>query len=149
VASSLYDTDFFVWTQETAARIREHRFHDIDLAALAEEVEDLGKRDWKEVNSRIKTIILHLLKLEYQPEKRSDSWVSSILRDRGELEATFEQSPSLRAKGLQDLPKSYVRAVREAAAETKLPKSTFPSECPYTYEQILDHEFYPCAEGCE
>jgi uncharacterized protein DUF29 len=145
----LYDTDFFAWTQETAAKIRECRFHDINLKALAEEIEDLGKRDWTEVNSRLRVIIMHLLKLDYQPEKKTDSWVNSISRERTELEGIFDFSPSLRAKALQQLPVTYVRSVREAARETKLPKATFPAECPYTYEQILDHDFYPSEEGCD
>lgn len=140
---SAYDTDFFIWTQETAAKIRNCRFRDIDLPALAAEIQDLGKRDWTEVNSRLRVILTHLLKVEYQPEKKTDSWTNSIGRERTEIEGIFDHSPSLRAKAEESLPRTYERAMREAARETKLPKSTFPLQCPYTYDEILDHEFYP------
>lgn len=145
---SLYDTDFFEWTQDTGGKIRNRRFEDIELTALAEEIEDLGKRDWSEVNSRLRVIILHLLKLQYQPEKKTDSWSESVGRERGVLEEIFDGSPSLIGKGRERLPITYKRAIRDAARETKLPQSTFPVDCPYTYEQILDHDFYPCDNGC-
>jgi len=101
----LYDTDFFTWTQETATKIRDGRFHAVDLSAVAEEIEDLGKRDWTEVNSRLRVIITHLLKLDYQPEKKTDSLMNSIGRERTELEGIFDQSPNLieKAKPAEDL----------------------------------------------
>lgn len=132
-----YDTDFFAWTQETAAKIRERRFEEIDWSALAEEIEDLGERDKREVNSRLREIIMHLLKLQFQPEKKTDSWTHSIVREQIELKNILANSKSLVEKAREDLPRTYGEAVRLAAVETGLAQRLFPSECPYTYEQIL------------
>jgi hypothetical protein len=145
MATSLYDTDFFAWTQDTAEQIRKCRFHDIDLRALAEEIEDLGKRDRKEVISRMGTIILHLLKLEYQPEmqRNSRSWRSSIIRERGVLDLLLEDSPSLKVKAEKALARAYTIAARRAAEETGLSPDKLPQTCPYTYEQVLDTDFFP------
>ncbi len=139
----LDDTDFFEWTQETAEKIRRQAFHEIDLAALAEEIEDLGKSKLSEVISRLTTVIIHLLKLDFQPGKKTNSWIRTIRRERTVLEIIFDQSPSLIDKGKRDLDRTYKRASREAAGETGLPRKTFPQECPYTYEQILDPDFFP------
>lgn len=143
MSGTLYDTDFYEWTQETAAKVRERRFDEVDAEALAEEIEDLGKRDAREVNSRLQVVILHLLKLQYQPEKRTDSWTESVGRERSVLEGILEDSESLRAKALEALPRTYARARRDAARETKLPVATFPAKCPYTLEQLLDHDYLP------
>jgi hypothetical protein len=143
LSDRLYETDFYQWTQDTAAKLRERRFDELDVDAVAEEIEDLGKRDEREVNSRLRVIIMHLLKLQYQSEKRTDSWTDTIGRERTELEGLFEGNESLKTKALERLPRTYMQAVRDAARETRLPSRTFPSECPYIYEQILDHDFYP------
>ena len=143
--SALYDRDFYLWTQHAADRLRNGNISQQDREHLAEEIEDLGKRDWREVNSRIGTIMMHLLKLTYQPEKEVDSrsWVSTVTRERRELALVFEQSPSLRDKGRQRLGRTYDGALRDAAAETGLPRSMFPAECPFTYEQVLDSSLFP------
>jgi len=141
--TSRYETDFFAWTQETAAMLRARRFSDVDAEHAADEVEDMGKRDLKELNSRMQVLLTHLLKWQLQRELRSRSWRSTIVAERLEIDALLEQSPSLRSKLVSGLTSNYAGAVKRAVAETGIEKDDFPVECPFTITQILNEEFLP------
>jgi uncharacterized protein DUF29 len=132
-----YEKDFFQWTQETARAIEEGRFDEIDRTALADEVEGLGKRDRREVGRRFAVILLHLLKLKYQPDKESGSWHSTIATQRRELESVLEDSPSLRPHVAALLPKAYGQARIDAANETGIDIDTFPETCEWTITEVL------------
>ena len=138
-----YEQDFHAWTQRTAALLRAGRFDEADIDHVAEEIEDMGRRDVRELNRRVQILLAHLLKWQTQSDQRSRSWRSTITVQRLELEGLLAQSPSLRPKlesGLQD---DYMRAVKRAAAETGLAADRFPPACPYRVEQILDEDFLP------
>jgi Domain of unknown function DUF29 len=138
-----YDADFFEWTQHTAALLRAGRMAEVDVEHLAEEVEDMGKRDRREVDSRVTVLLTHLLKWQKQPEHRSRSWKSTILAQRHDLGRVLQDSPSLRPRVGSELRRTYTDAVEEAAEETGVFLEHFPSECPWTPEQILDQDFLP------
>ncbi len=135
-----YDQDFFEWTRETACAIKEGRFDEIDRAALADEVESLGKRDRREVGSRLAVILLHMLKTKYQPEMRSASWRSTLQTQRRELADVLDDSPSLRSQVALLLPKAYRNARSDAVDETGRPLCTFPEKCEWTVEEVLEGE---------
>jgi len=139
----LYDEDFFEWTRRNAELLRLGRLGQADIEHIAEEIEDMGKRDLNEVNSRVQVLVEHLLKWQLQPEKKSRSWLRTIASQRGVLAKRLEASPSLRAKIRPNLGSNYQSAVQLTLIETGLPKDHFPSECPFTVEQILDPEFLP------
>ena len=141
--ASLYDEDFCVWTSETARLLRAGRFDQVDVEHVAEEIEDMGKRDKRELHSRLTVLLIHLLKWTSQPEKRSSSWHSTIITQRADLEQLFEDSPSLRGVIGKAVRKVYRTALQAAVAETRLPHATFPSDCPFTVEEILDPNFLP------
>jgi hypothetical protein len=139
----LYDEDFLAWTEQTAALLRRSRFAAIDVAHLAEEVEDMGKRDLREATSRLRVLLVHLLKWRHQPTKRSRSWRSTIVMQRQEIADLLEQSPSLRRKLSASLAATYRAAVERAVAQTKLEETTLDPLCPFTLTQILDPTFLP------
>lgn len=139
----LYDEDFFEWTRRSAELLRAGRFDQADIEHIAEEIEDMGKRDLKELNSRVQVLVAHLLKWQLQPTRRSRSWSSTIVTQRIEIDGDLKQSPSLKRKIRSGLPDNYAKAVRRAIAETGLASDLFPVECPFTVEQILDPEFLP------
>jgi hypothetical protein len=141
--AGLYDEDFFEWTRRSADLLRAGRFEQADIEHIAEEIEDMGKRDLKELNSRVQVLVAHLFKWQLQPAKRSRSWSSTIVTQRIEIEADLKQSPSLKRKVRSGLPDNYEKAVRRATAQTGLASDHFPAECPFTVEQILDPEFLP------
>jgi hypothetical protein len=138
-----YEDDFALWSAEQAALIRAGKFDRVDLENVAEEIESLGRSEKQEIQSRLTIILVHLLKLEYQPELTSGSWASSIAMGRDEIAKLIEDSPSLRAYPAAVLERAYRVAPRVAAAETGLPLSTFPKGCPYGVDQVLNDEFWP------
>src|SRR5437588_12681668 len=90
VRAKLYDEDFAVWTSETARLLRAGRFDEVDIEHVAEEIEDMGKRDKRELRSRLTVLIVHLLKRKWQPEKRTRGWQSTLLTQREELDGLLE-----------------------------------------------------------
>lgn len=139
----LYDEDFVAWTEQTAALLRRSRFAAIDIDHLAEEVEDMGKRDLREANSRLRVLLVHLLKWRHQLRRRSPSWRSTIVTQRQEIADLLQQSPSLRGKLLASLAANYSAAVGRAVTQTRLEESGLDAKCPFTLEQILDPTFLP------
>jgi len=132
-----YNTDLTAWATHTAHLLREKRWEEVDWEHLIEEVEDLGKSERSAIGSQMERVMLHLLKWEYQPQRRSDSWLDSINDGRSQIRRKIEDSPSLKHYPDEILGKEYRRACREAARQTGLDKATFPLTCPYSTEQIL------------
>ena len=147
-ATALYDTDFYTWTQTQAALLREGACTELDLANLAEEIESLGKRDHRALESRLEGLLMHLLKWRYQPQKRqtSRSWFRTIIEHRTRLARLLRDSPSLRRVIPEGLSEGYPRARLLASHETRLPLETFPVVCPWAVEQVLSDDFWPEAE---
>ncbi|NEO03544.1 MAG: DUF29 domain-containing protein [Moorea sp. SIO3I7] len=142
-----YIKDFHSWTQQTAQLLREGRWQEIDLENLIEEVEDLGKSERRGITSQLIRLLLHLLKWQYQHQRRSDSWLDSITDARTQIELAIEDSPSLRSYPAQQLEQSYQRARRQAAQQTGMSVSVFPEVCPYSLELTLDQDWLPEAEN--
>jgi len=143
--AELYEEDFYAWTQTTAALIREGKWHDLDREAVAEEIESLGKSDWRELASRIAVLLRHLLKWRYQPERRQRgrSWRSTIWEQRSRLRRLLRQSPSLAPLVLLTLQEEYAEARQRASEETGLSLATFPETCPWQAQEVLDVDFWP------
>jgi len=143
--TDLYEEDFFQWTQTTAALIRQGKWPEVDAACVAEELESLGKRDRRELASRLQVLVMHLLKWCYQPKRRVQgrSWRSTIRTQRLELRLLLRDSPSLRPQVPAFLVGLYPAARADACDETGLPETVFPQECPWTAEQVLDNAFWP------
>lgn len=141
--AELYDSDFFEWTQRSAELIRHGRLSEADLEHIAEEIEDMGKLDRREVESRLAVLIAHLLKWQLQPERRSPSWRATIVEQRQQLSLVLRDSPSLSRVAREQLPSIYEGAVSIAAAETRMEASRFPVPCPYALNSILDGNFFP------
>jgi hypothetical protein len=142
-AKELYDRDFFEWSRCNAALLRSGRFDQADIEHIAEEIEDMGKRDRRELESRLQVLLAHLVKWRHQPQFRSSSWETTIDHQRDGIQMLLRDAPSLRNRCHEILPLAYAKAVRDASKETKLPHASFPSDCPFTLDQILDEHFLP------
>jgi hypothetical protein len=140
-----YAADFFAWTQDQGRRLRDLRPNSIDWENVAEEIESLGKSQRSEIRSRLIVALTHLLKWAYQPENRSNSCRASVTGARNEILDELSESPSLRRYPGEVLGRQYPVARLGASGETGLPLETFPAECPYTIEQVLDRDFWPDA----
>ena len=141
--SETYLTDFNLWIDRTAQLLREQRWHEIDVAHLIEEIEDLGKSERRGIASQLTRLLLHLLKWQYQPQRRSDSWLDSITDARTQIELAIEDSPSLKNYPAEKLQESYQRARRQAAKQTNIEISVFPTTCPYSLELVLAEDWLP------
>lgn len=144
--TSLYDTDFYAWTQEQAAKLRARAHNGIDWENAAEEIESLGRNDQRAVRSRLNVLVMHLLKWRYQPGKRKPGWRSTIIEQRRQIAGLVGESPSLRRLPAESLADEYQYARIKAADETGLPENMFPLDCPFTIDQILEKSFYPEAD---
>ena len=142
-SSDLYETDFYTWTIEQAKFLRDGAWDSLDIQNLAEEIESLGKQDRRELRNRLRVLIGHLLKWEYQPGKRSRSWSNTIYEQRYKIKQLIKESPSLKPYLRDAVVESYSDGLDLAIRETSLDESFFPQECGYTLEQILDKNFFP------
>ena len=141
-AATPYETDFYQWTQQQAALIRQGQFSELDTAHLIDEIEDMGASNRRALGSHVENILMHLLKWQYQPDRRSNSWKSSILKGRNAVDRLLEDSPSLAPQLPALVTAEYRRARKEAESETGLALATFPEQCPFTVDQITG-DYWP------
>lgn len=144
IENTSYDADFHAWTLHNARLLRQGQLSDLDVEHIAEELESMGASERRELLNRLQVLMLHLLKHQFQPERRGKSWILTINHQRTAIERLLEQSPSLnRFLSPEQLAKVYVKAARDAVIETDLDRHLFPIDCPYQLEQILDDDWLP------
>ena len=139
----LYETDFVEWIDKTAELLKQGKFSELDIESLIEEVESLGRNEKNALRSNLRVLLMHLLKWQYQPSKRSGSWRGTIIEHRIRIQETLEDSPSLKNFYPQVFDRVYQQARKRAAEETGISLESFPMECLYTSEQVIDVEFLP------
>lgn len=140
---SLYEQDYYLWLTTTVDQLRQGKLAEIDLANLIEEIADMGRSERKAVRSNLRILLMHLLKYKYQPEKRTNSWLFTIREHRQRIDDSFQDSPSLQNYFLEVFDQCYRDAVDFAATETGLPATKFPSQCPFTAQEVLGNEYLP------
>ena len=141
--STLYEQDFYAWANEQAGLLRAGKLAQADIEHIAEEIESMGKTEKRELTSRLTVLLAHLLKWEYQPGRRGASWEVTISNQRRDLAVHLTDNPSLKSKLPEAIAYAYNNARGEAYAETGLPKATFPATCPWSFEQVMDENFWP------
>ncbi|HMZ59643.1 MAG TPA: DUF29 domain-containing protein, partial [Leptospiraceae bacterium] len=139
----LYEEDEHLWLFENARLLREGRLDLADIQHIAETLEDMGKRDFREILSRMRVLMMHLLKWIFQPEQRSSGWKGTIREQRKELNKAFAFSTNLKIYGKEQFLNEYSDAREIAADETGLPLSSFPEGPPFTFEQVTDENWLP------
>jgi hypothetical protein len=142
-ASRLYDEDFYAWANEQAALLRSGRLAEADIAHIAEEIESMGKTEKRELVSRLKVLLMHLLKWQFQPTGQGTSWRLTIEEQRREVAEHLSDNPSLKAKLSETIEAAYGTAVLAAARETGIDLRAFPTTCPWSYDQVIDNRFWP------
>jgi hypothetical protein len=138
-----YQTDFQHWIEEQAALLKSSQFERLDINNLVEELESMGARDRRELINRLAVLLAHLLKWEYQTERRCASWRLTINEQRRQLALILEDSPSLYARMPEFLARAYRNGQRAALDETGFLRSPFPIVCPFDLNRILDEQFWP------
>ena len=138
-----HDKDVYGWAIHTAQLLKDKKMNELDFDNIIEEMEALGRSEKYELINRLSLVISHLLKWQYQPTMRGHSWIYSIKEQRKQSKIHLKDNPSLKSKLDEILRDAYDVAISKAAKETALDETAFPQECPYTFEQIANDEFYP------
>ena len=135
--STTYEKDIIVWATEQAALLRAGKLSALDIEHIAEEIEDVGKSEKRALSSRMAVLLSHLLKWEYQADRRSKSWTGTIDDQRKRIALALKATPSLRASLTDEdwLEEAWLDARSQARIETGL--DNFPESCPWTMDQIL------------
>jgi hypothetical protein len=135
--SSTYQIDFYTWTHEQAMLLREGRLNELDVEHLIEELEDMGATKERELENRLGVLLAHLLKWQYQPERRSNSWVATIKEQRRRIERVLKKNPGIKSYLDEAFQDAYGDARLIAMRETGLPEEVFPRASPFTLDQTL------------
>jgi hypothetical protein len=138
-----YEKDFYAWTFHHADLLRHRKFEALDIDNIAEEIESMGKSVRRELINRLAILLAHLLKWQFQSERRSNSWRNTIEEQRDEISELIEDSPSLTYALEEKLARAYKRAALIASTETGLNRDSFPESCPFTLSNALDVDFFP------
>jgi len=138
-----YETDVVAWSKKQASLLRAGKFSELDIANIAEEIEDVGRSEERELSSRMAVLLMHLLKWQYQPERQSRSWSRTVKEQRKRVLLRIKRTPSL--KHVVDdsdwAAEAWADAVAKAVEETGL--DTFPDECPWTMQEVLNESWLP------
>lgn len=140
--SPAYETDYYAWTQQQAQFLQHQQWNCLDIVNLVEEIESLGRQERRELRNRLGVLLAHLLKWQFQPQNRSRSWLATIREQRFQVRQLLAESPSLKPYLVEAIELAYQSAVNLAVRETGLSYKTFPPECAYSSEQVLESEFF-------
>ncbi|PZO40294.1 MAG: DUF29 domain-containing protein [Shackletoniella antarctica] len=144
-AQPLYEADFYGWTQQQAHLLQSQRWAELDIANLVEEIESLGKQQRQELRNRLGVLLGHLLKWQFQPDRRSKSWVATLREQRREILMLLEESPSLKPYLPEAIAVGYQAGLDLVVRETPLAYSDLPETSGYTTEQVLSADYLPKA----
>lgn len=145
-SSSAYEQDFHAWAMENAALLRAHRFTEIDMENITEELEGMARSERRELVNRLAVLLADLLKWIVQKEQReyqANSSRATIRGQRRQVNLLLSDSPSLSSLLPQAFAAAYASAIDKAVAETNLPDRAFPAQLPFTLEQALDPTYWP------
>ncbi len=138
-----YEDDFYGWATDQAALLRSGRVAEADLANIAEEIDSLGRSEKRELVSRLAVLFAHLLKWQFQPALRGNSWRLTLREQRRKLARHLQDDSSLRPLLGQAATDAYGDALLDVQRETGLAETTFPPTSPWTVDDVLDDNFLP------
>jgi hypothetical protein len=140
-----YEADVIAWAHEQAAFVRAGRFDMLDLEHIADEIEDVGKSEQRELESRMAVLLAHLIKWQFQPDRRGNSWRHTISEQRKKVVQRIIRTPSLKAdlNNVDWWAGVWADSLDIATRETGFLYERFPEECPWQYSQITDIDFLP------
>ncbi|WP_242464352.1 DUF29 domain-containing protein [Thiococcus pfennigii] len=141
--STDYDTDYVRWLEDQARHLRAGDLDRLDRERLSEELDGMSRSERRQLRNRLIILVLHLLKMQCHPERRSRSWDVTVITQRIDIKLLLRESPSLRPTLAPALDEIYDTARRDAAQETRLELNRFPATCPFTIDQVLDDEYWP------
>jgi hypothetical protein len=139
-ARATYERDYYSWALQQAELLRSGRAAEADHENIAEELTDLGREQFHKLESAYRVLLVHLLKWDFQEEKRTRSWAITVAIQRNHARRVLEDNPGLKSRINEARGRAYRDARLEAAAETGLKIATFPAECPYTLDAMMTRD---------
>jgi len=143
LTTSLYESDFYGWTLQQAEALRSRNMSELDFENLLEEMEAMGRSEKRGLKNRLVILLIHILKWQYQPERQGNSWKLTIRNQREEVLELLEENPSLKPRIDSVLESAWKKALRETEKETKMDRSSFPAQCPWSFDEVMDDDFWP------
>lgn len=141
-ATTLYDQDFYGWTQRQVDLLRAGQWGELDIENLVEELESLGRQERQELRNRLGVLLGHLLKWHYQPEARTKSWAATIQEQRRRIQRHLKENPSLKPYLADAIAIGYEDGLDLVNRETPLDLKQLPTACPFseadTFDQLID-----------
>ena len=139
--SSPYEDDLYAWANRQAALLRARKLDELDLDHIAEEIDDVGNEIYERLESALTILFMHMLKWDFQPERRSRSWEATIREQRRRVARMLRANPSLKAK-LESAKEAGDQDGRDkASGETDIAVENFPDVSPYTWPDVTEREF--------
>ena len=140
---NLYNLDYLAWYETTLEQVKNYQLNDLDLESLSEVLENLVRDTKQSGESYLKQMIIYLLLIEYWKSESINHrhWATEIDNFRGELEIDLTTNLRKHLSNKKDL--IYQKAIKNVNLKTGLNKKTFPDQCPYTLEQLLDNDWFP------
>lgn len=140
-----YDDDVAAWAAEQARLLRAGRFDLLDIERIADEIEDVGKSEARELASRMEVLLMHLAKWQCQPSHRSASWTGTIRVQRQRVQRRLKETPSLRSKldEAEWLADAWDAAIVGAAKEIQVDLDQFPATCPWLLTDVITDGWLP------
>jgi hypothetical protein len=136
-----YQQDIHAWALEQVELLKAGRLDEVDTLNIAEEIKDVAEREYDKLQSALAIILLHVLKWNHQPERKSRSWQNSIIEHRARVERQLRRFPSLKSRTGEAIEEAYEDARRWCQIETRIPEIDFPLSCPYDWEEIMTRPF--------
>jgi len=146
--TDLYKQDLTRWGQETAALLRAGRLREVDLEAVAEELESLGRGDKHRLWQHLRDVCVWFMAWNYAVDQRlaHPHWYVRTVNERVAIQVIVGCSPSLRPTLAEDLAEAWAHGREVASEETALPLETFPETCPWTAAQVIHSCFWPLGD---
>ena len=138
-----YDNDVVAWANEQAALLRSGQLSAIDIENIAEEILDVGKSEQRELTNRMAVLLAHLIKWQFQPERRCKSWSNTVKHQRKSINLHLKKVPSLKPKLADNEWQEAIWADALVIAERETDLDDFPEECLWTIEDILSSDWLP------
>ncbi|WP_373507124.1 DUF29 domain-containing protein [Thiocapsa sp.] len=139
----LHEVDRFAWLEQQTRLLRSGNLGELDIQHLIEELESEMGNERRELYRSLRVLLAHLLKWQFQPAGRCNSWKGTIRIQRNDIARLFKETPSLRRFLTDELAEAYPESVEWAADETGLADESFPGACPYSIDEILSRDFWP------
>jgi hypothetical protein len=146
---NLYEDDAIAWAEQQAALLRAGRWELLDIDNIAEELEDVGKSEKRELRHRMAVLVEHLIKWRWQPGQRGSSWLTTIRVRRIDIQKLMRKMPSLKnmmsdSEFADEVWRdAVVLALKEAEGEI----DNLPDSNPWTLHQAMLADFLPDGEG--